>query len=239
MDEIQIQLNGKNWKEVVTSQSSLFDINKLHEIGAYFSSQFQGEPVESGWRTIQTDEIVKEHRQHIEGKVCGYDLPVLISDTSTEPTQKRIMLCAQDPLRSGETEPRVTVSAPFGVSQKRYRNAKTGPGIVWTVAAHLVSFGYDVWLTDARKLWFPDKNAIKALGTVCDQMLIAEMKLFDPQIVVAFGNQAAGVVGRNVDASQRRARKLVHPSAQRAGKFETKVKEYLEQIKDLEVTSAP
>jgi hypothetical protein len=233
MSEKQIQLNGKNWKQVIASQSSLFDLDKLHEIGAYFGAQFQGDYVESGWRTIGADEIVEEYRANIDGVVCGYDLPVLLSDTSNEPSKKRIMLCAQDPLRFNETIPRVTVSAPFGVSQEHYRNGKKGSGIVWQVAASLVDQGYDVWLTDARKLWFPDEQHIKQLRGICDQVLMAEIEHFDPQLVIAFGNEAAGVVGRAVRGTTRLACKLVHPSAQRRGTFEMKVEEYLEKIRTL------
>lgn len=127
----------------------------------------------------------------------GLDLPVWFHIGSS----KRIMLIAQDPLRSkrwyGECREAV-VSSPFGLHDAEHRARGNGGRMVYELVCRLVSGGYGIYLTDARKFFVydhPTSDAHAALRKdVYADILRREIAAVEPALCVCFGRQAERVV---------------------------------------------
>ncbi len=127
----------------------------------------------------------------------GLDLPTWFHIGSSE----RIMLIAQDPLRSkrwyGECREAV-VSSPFGLHDSEHRARGNGGRMVYKLACRLVAGGYGVYLTDACKFFVydhstSDTHAASRMNVYAD-ILRREIAAVDPALCVCFGRQAERVV---------------------------------------------
>lgn len=117
---------------------------------------------------------------------------------------KRIMLLAQDPLRSNvwysdTVKPErlccdAVVSSPFGLQDAAWRENKRGGGRMTLLVQQLLEHGYGVYLTDCRKFFVYDhaESAQYTLQkqTLYQQILRQEIALIAPQRIVALGNEA-------------------------------------------------
>lgn len=123
----------------------------------------------------------------------GYDLPCLLS--ADRPTRGRIMLCAQDPLRKG-TSPSLTVGTFFGIDNPRYRHRRNHHGAVWNLIRTCVHAGFDVWVTDALKIFVGKDQLWKnpELFKLCFEILRDEIEAFSPNKILTLGRTAGNAL---------------------------------------------
>lgn len=189
-----IQFNDDNWNRVIQSQTLLFDLNALVSISDQLRTEFHaGHGIDRELPEIKQEDWKTDLLLKYDGREIGYDLPCLLS--AERPTRGKIMLCAQDPKRSGSL-PGVTVATFFGIDNKDYRQSGKHYGAVWDLVRACVLGGYDVWVTDALKL-FVGKHELwgnEPLVKLCIDVLEAEVKAFSPDLILAMGGQAAGAL---------------------------------------------
>lgn len=121
------------------------------------------------------------------------------------------MLCAQDP-RRGEGPARLTVGTFFGIDS-HYHRTRRHWGMIWKLVRSLVVSGYDVWVTDAIKLFAGHRTIYRdeGLRKLCYSVMGKEISAFRPDKVVAFGSVAeAALRGANGDIQLIR---VPHPTA--------------------------
>ncbi len=122
------------------------------------------------------------------GGTIGYDLPCLLS--ADRPSRGRIMLCAQDPLRKPGGA-RLTVGTFFGIDNHTLRTRRHY-GVIWLFIRQCVLAGYDVWVTDAIKL-YAGRNVLRRdpdLRSLSISVISAEVAAFRPDKILTFGNDA-------------------------------------------------
>lgn len=186
--DTEYQLNQGDWDKLIASQSAIFTPQALVSLSRQLSSEFHhgradGVPMpelDAAAMNTPDDWALAE-------RIGGYDLPCLI--TGEVPSRGRIVLCAQDPLRSWQVTPGITVGCPFGVDVPKMRHQRKSNGLVWGVVRACVDSGYDVWLTDAWKLWLKGRKP-QGFYDKMAQVLRAELKAVDADGVVALGRKA-------------------------------------------------
>lgn len=122
----------------------------------------------------------------------GYDLPCMLS--AARPAIGRLMLCAQDPLR-GPGPAKLTVGTFFGIDSHYHRKRRHWR-MIWQLIRSCVHTGYDVWVTDALKL-FAGPNVVyrdDGLRDLCFATIRSEVNAFKPDKVFAFGTVAGNAL---------------------------------------------
>ncbi len=132
----------------------------------------------------------------------GLDLPTWFN---LKDNAKRVMLIAQDPLRSNVWYSDATkgedyictgalVSSPFGLHGRPWRENKRGGGRMKLLVEALIEHGYGVYLTDCRKYFVYDhKESDKYSKGKKEQyraILQKEIDIITPACIVAMGNQS-------------------------------------------------
>ena len=136
----------------------------------------------------------KQDFSEIGKGAIGLDLPTWFNIQSEN---KRIMLIFQDPLRSvkwyGECHDAV-VSSPFGLQDKTHRENPRGGKMADELVKRLVTNGYGIYLTDARKFFVYDPRTSRAYSRnrmqVYADILRQELDLVQPSICILLGNEA-------------------------------------------------
>lgn len=222
-----ISFNPPIWREIIETQSELFTVRSLLPISDRLRKEFhEGHAAGRAMPTIQKSEWVTPLLAPYEEKTIGYDLPCLLS--ADRPTCDRIMMCAQDPLRK-TGEPIVTVGTFFGIDDRRCRSRRHYRP-VWDFIRLCVLAGYDVWVTDAIKL-FAGKGVVQKDRSLIDQcysVLEAEIEAFRPTKVIGFGKVAQHSlrkVSRDVELVP-----IIHPAARAKGAFKDRVQIYYQAV---------
>ncbi len=130
----------------------------------------------------------------------GLDVPTWFNVKVSRP---RIMLIAQDPLRSekyyGECHDAV-VSSPFGLHDATHREKPNGGKMVYELVKRLVDKDYGVYLTDANKYYVgnhKESNAYaKCKKEVYADILKKEIELVQPTLCVCLGRKAEQAIRR-------------------------------------------
>lgn len=154
----------------------------------------------------------------------GYDLPCLLS--ADRPARGRIMMCAQDPLR-GSGEAKLTVGTFFGIDDN-YLRARRHYWMIWQFIRRCVLAGFDIWVTDAIKL-FAGKGVVQrnhSLRELSRSIIKGEVAAFTPDRIVTFGKLAgetmADISGKHTLIS------LKHPTARgQRGSFKDRIEIYM------------
>ena len=128
----------------------------------------------------------------------GVDLPTWFNIQNNNP---RIMLIAQDPLRSnkwyGECKDAV-LSSPFGLHDATHRDSPKGGKMVNELIHRLVSAGNAVYLTDARKYFIYDHKTSDKYADTRKQdylsILKKEIEIVKPKLCVCLGNRARSIM---------------------------------------------
>lgn len=90
----------------------------------------------------------------------GHDLPIWMKRKNGG-NGKRIMIVAQDPLRTGHGAGTLLVSSPFGFHSADYRSNSTMMQFVHNL---VINFGCEIYLTDLMKLYNRDPQPLDANG---------------------------------------------------------------------------
>ena len=148
--------------------------------------------------------------REVKRGAIGLDLPTWFN---LKDNDKRIMLVAQDPLRSntwysdvdkfpkgktGRKEDYICVealvSSPFGLHGRSWRENKRGGGRMALLVEKLIEHGYGVYLTDCRKYFVYDASESaeysKGKKEIYKSILHKEIDIVKPKSIVALGNQA-------------------------------------------------
>lgn len=133
----------------------------------------------------------------------GHDLPVWLDrpldDTYPQypcdcfdSNKKRVMIVAQDPLRSNRKAGAITISSVFGMHSKDWR----GNRITTQIFNELLRNDCCLYLTDFNKLFIESRETslshVNAFKNKFLTMLDQEIVLFKPDLIVTWGKQASG-----------------------------------------------
>ena len=188
-----ILFNPPVWNELVETQCGLFRPAALHQISDRLRHEFHfghaagrqmPEIAATDWSTCLL-------APYSNGPI-GYDLPCLLS--AARPAQGKIMLCAQDPLR-GPGPAKLTVGTFFGIDSNYHRTRRHW-GMIWQLIRACIQRGYDVWVTDAIKV-FAGPNVVnrdEGLRELCFGTVREEVAAFRPDRVIAFGAVAENAI---------------------------------------------
>ncbi|WBL33079.1 hypothetical protein O5O51_15420 [Sinirhodobacter sp. HNIBRBA609] len=188
--DADILFNEGDWGRVIETQEPLFRKAALSEISDRLRSDFyNGHEPGRSMPVIARNDWSTDLLSPYEDRTIGYDLPCLLS--ANRPTKGRVMLCAQDPRRNdGPAE--LTVGTFFGLDDNRLRTGKRHFGYFWALIRSCVMAGYDVWVTDAIKV-FAGKDVLRSdpkLRELCFNILREEVNAFGPDKVLAIGRDA-------------------------------------------------
>lgn len=211
--DADIIFNPPNWSDLAQTQRKLFRLEALQKISDRLRNEFHyghqsgremPEISQTDWATRLLDSYV--------GGPIGYDLPCLLS--AERPTSGKIMLCAQDPLR-GSGPAKLTVGTFFGIDSNYHRTRRHW-GMIWQLIRTCVHAGYDVWVTDAIKL-FAGKDVVNrdsALRELCFSTVCDEVSAFQPDRIIAFGAIAESAL--NAAKVNAEVLRVPHPTARGA-----------------------
>jgi len=126
----------------------------------------------------------------------GHDLPVWMCRDNAQ-IGKRVMVIAQDPLRSDMDAGAMYLGSPFGLHCKSYRedwHVSNFMDILWG----LLEGGVVVYATDYMK-WFANKpgwvvSHLNRAKECSVWILQKEIDAFQPDLIVTFGRQASGCI---------------------------------------------
>lgn len=121
------------------------------------------------------------------------DLPVTIKSSEDGKQRNKIMIIGRGPLRIYPKiytgyDFEVRISTPFSF-HKNFMRLKSN---TWKIISDLVE-DYDLYITDLYKLWMSDgsgKYDLKKDSNIFVEILNAELKAFDPDMVVSFSSKA-------------------------------------------------
>lgn len=186
--DADISFNRAPWQDLIVSQELLFKPEALAAISDGLRTDFhQGHAQGRNMPVVPTEAYANNLLATFDNHVAGYDLPCLLS--ANRPTRGRVMFCAQDPLRNGGQKG-ITVGTFFGIDSDYLRQSRRHYGVLWQLIKRCVENGYDVWVTDAMKLYAKDAPIDQQLYGICGKVLHREVELFNPDHVVAFGSRA-------------------------------------------------
>ena len=142
--------------------------------------------------------LFKQDFEQLSKGAIGVDLPTWFNIQNNNP---RIMLIAQDPLRSnkwyGECKDAV-LSSPFGLHDATHRDSPKGGKMVNELIHRLVSAGNAVYLTDARKYFIYDHKTSDKYADTRKQdylsILKKEIEIVKPKLCVCLGNRASSIM---------------------------------------------
>ncbi len=186
--DADILFNRGPWQDLIASQDLLFKPEALAAISDGLRTDFhEGHAQGRKMPVVPADAYANDLLATFDNHVAGYDLPCLLS--ANRPTRGRVMFCAQDPLRNGGQKG-ITVGTFFGIDSDYLRQSRRHYGVLWQLIKRCVENSYDVWVTDAMKLYAKDAAIHPQLDAICGKVLSHEVELFNPDHIVAFGNRA-------------------------------------------------
>lgn len=128
----------------------------------------------------------------------GHDMPTWIDKRGIK-NPSRVMIVAQDPLRTDHKTGTLILSTPFGFHSADYRSISCQNRTLCRFVERLLEeCEACVYLTDCRKFYTSDNfmNSRKRLFKVLfANTLHNELKAFAPDLIVTLGNYAADAIG--------------------------------------------
>jgi len=152
--------------------------------------------------------------------LIGVDLPLLF--ISDNPNAETVVTVGIDPLRKRKDfhdfKPgNVIIGTPYALHSTFYRERKGRTKSYYDFIKHIVSKGYNVYLTDIFKIWMNDfekteKDRFFLRDEVLEsnEMLLKELEIIQPKMLIAFGD----LVEKSLKALELSTTiiKLPHPS---------------------------
>lgn len=142
-------------------------------------------------------QLFKQDFERIGKGSIGLDLPTWFN---IQNNNTRIMLIAQDPLRSKWYQDcsDAVLSSPFGLQDATHRDSPKGGKMVNELIHRLVFAGNGVYLTDARKYFIYDHKTSDKYADTRKQdylsILKKEIEIVKPKLCVCLGNRASSIM---------------------------------------------
>ena len=123
----------------------------------------------------------------------GVDLPTWFNIKDN----KRIMLIAQDPLRSSKWYGKcydAVISSPFGQHDLGHRQRANGGKMISLLVERLVGSGYGIYLTDANKFFIYDHKTTDEFSDIhideYTEIMRQEIEIVKPYVIVCLGRSS-------------------------------------------------
>lgn len=135
-----------------------------------------------------------------KASLIGVDLPLLFDSNNSN--AETIMVIGIDPLRKRKDFPKpdfglgnIIIGTPYALHSTFYRESKGRTKSYYNFIKHIISKGYNVYVTDIFKIWMNDSEKTEKdrffLGDEVlesNKVLLKEFEIIQPQILIAFGN---------------------------------------------------
>jgi len=130
--------------------------------------------------------------------LIGVDLPLLFK--SDNPNAETVVIIGIDPLRKRKDFRdfklgNVIIGTPYAFHSTYYRESKGRTKSYYDFVKHIVSKGYNVYVTDIFKIWMNDFERTERhrffLGDEVlesNEILLKELEIIQPQILIALGD---------------------------------------------------
>lgn len=166
--------------------------------------------------------------------LIGVDIPLFINNNNTN--SETVVIIGIDPLRKRKDfndfdHGNVILGTPYALHSKFYREKRSRTKSYYYFVKHLVSKGYNVYLTDIFKIWMNDfKKTEKdrfflSEETFFYEILITELEFIQPKVIVAFGDLVEEYLKKIKLSEKFEIIKLPHPSGSNNKKWKTILKE--------------
>jgi hypothetical protein len=154
--------------------------------------------------------------------LIGLDLPLLF--TSDNPNAETVVIVGIDPLRKRKDfrdfKPgNVIIGTPYALHSTFYRESKGRTKSYSDFVKHVVSKGYNVYVTDIFKIWMNDSEKTEKdrfyFGdeiSESNEVLLQEIEIIQPKIIIAFGNLVEKHLTKIRLSDEIKITKLPHPS---------------------------
>lgn len=155
--------------------------------------------------------------------LIGLDLPLLFE--SQKPNAKTIVIIGIDPLRKRKDFPNfssgnIIIGSPYACHSTYYRESKGRTKSYFNFIKHIVSKGYNLYVTDFYKVWMNDQNKTEKERYYLENeletfkiILLQELEIIKPAMIVAFGDLVESLCNEQLkDYKEVKLIKLPHPS---------------------------
>ena len=182
IEECMMNFPKIEWDFIVGNLSKvLADKNRFKEKKAF--------SVEDSDLLSINDKLIKNDSHH---KYEGIDLPVLLSKKDPNDDTPTIMIIGESPIRDTRQlkEGGLYIGTPFAVAAKK--DVPKQCNIYKYIFCHLLNEGYNVYITDAVKVWYnglQKKDFIKEFKKY-QKILKKEIDDTDPKLIVTWGKTA-------------------------------------------------
>lgn len=186
----------EEWHDVIrASQHSLFDVEYLIDCGAQLREMYYGDRPPKGILPEVSDLTFDQGGEFVNA-CSGFDMPISITPENWN--GKFIVFIAQDALRKPTLKAgnRLSIGAPWNFVEASFREKRIY-GVLWRIIEEICAAGHGVWVTDAFKLYAHCSSGIKKTKEtemLEQKTIIDEIHSLKPEHIVAFGNDAQGVL---------------------------------------------
>ena len=222
-------------KEVLQTVFTITDYQRIDEAYATFKGNYYDVPATEKETISRTSLVpITKHSGLLEKfaderYAAGIDLPILLCPENK--SKETVFIVAEDPLRDCNHKD-VILSTPFGTHLSKIRNGKLN--IYWKVIEYLVDRKMNVYVTDVNKLWLKRSDSKKEyfpadLEQHFYEALQKEISLFNPLLIISFGN----VANRMAERLEARAKQIAfpHPAGTANGKWKKVLEPYQADIR--------
>ncbi|RWR26275.1 hypothetical protein D2T31_20545 [Sinirhodobacter populi] len=223
-----ILFNPPVWNDLAETQRRLFNPQALINISDRIRAEFyNGHAIGRDMPVIAPEDWATTLLKPYANGTIGYDLPCLLS--ADRPARGRIMMCAQDPLRK-PGEAKLTVGTFFGIDSD-YLRTRRHYWMIWQLIRKCIFAGYDVWVTDAIKV-FAGPNVLRkntSLRELCYSVILEEVDSFRPDKILTFGKEARLAMEKAGVATE--ITSVAHPTARgMKGPFKDRISLYYQAM---------
>lgn len=199
---------------------SNIDLKRIQEVYKVFESNYNGLVTDLKIECIDRNGLVPrtnnlnflKNFKNTEYQV-GVDLPILFKNDIEN--NKTIFIVAEDPLRTfSNPQDEIILSTPFGIHIPRNRSNRLR--VYWEIINYLIDSGFNVYLTDIKKIWVKHKLKPKESipGDLFETFKLAldwEIQRLNPALIISFGSLASDSI-KNYHHYNGKIVEFPHPS---------------------------
>lgn len=140
-------------------------------------------------------------KRYEEALVIGVDIPSLFERDDNISSKKTVIIFGQDPLRkSNKRVEEIGIATPYALHLKDCREKLRNTRLYFDLIKVLLDAGYRVYLTDIFKVWVSEASCDRGILLSKQdqarfiQILKAELEIFEPVGIVAWGKVASKAI---------------------------------------------